>query len=137
MSGWISGFMELPPGAIKDAEGVGDACQVFVVSSCQNGTLDFGLADPNDEAWNEKTAQRVLLNTGDFFYVPPENIYRFISFSLFVKKLISIVMFDRLENHSKTTTCLIYWTIIRPIKNQEEQEEGYSLFIYSFIIFSI
>lgn len=29
-----------------------------------------------------------------------------------------------MENHSKTTSCMIYWTIIRPIQNQEENDEG-------------
>jgi hypothetical protein len=80
--------MELPPGAIKDAECVGDACQVFVVSKCQNGSLEFGLADPETDEWKDQTAQRTLLNSGDFFYVPPGNIYRspflssFLSFPL-------------------------------------------------------
>lgn len=38
MSSWISGYMELPPGAIKDAEGVGSCCQVFTVAKCQENT---------------------------------------------------------------------------------------------------
>ena len=38
MSSWISGYMELPPGAIKDAEGVGSCCQVFTVAKCQDNT---------------------------------------------------------------------------------------------------
>ena len=35
MSGWISGFVELPAGAIKDAEGVGECSQVFFIAACQ------------------------------------------------------------------------------------------------------
>ena len=31
------GFVMLPPGAIKDAEGVGECSQVFFVSECQDG----------------------------------------------------------------------------------------------------
>lgn len=73
--------MELPPGAIKDAECVGDACQVFVAAKCQNGALEFGLADPEDDEWKDRSAQRILLNSGDFFYVPPGNMYRYSSFS--------------------------------------------------------
>jgi hypothetical protein len=38
MSSWISGFVELPGGAIKDAEGVGECAQVFFISDCQDGT---------------------------------------------------------------------------------------------------
>lgn len=68
--------MELPAGAIKDAECVGDACQVFVVAKCQNGALEYGLGDPEGEEWNDESAQRTLLKSGDFFYVPPGNIYR-------------------------------------------------------------
>ena len=37
MSGWISGFVELPAGAIKDAEGVGECTQVYFIASCQVG----------------------------------------------------------------------------------------------------
>ena len=37
MSGWITGFVELPPSAIKDAEGVGECAQVFFISDCQDG----------------------------------------------------------------------------------------------------
>ena len=46
MSGWITGFVELPPGAIKDAEGVGECAQVFFISEAQNGSLELGIADP-------------------------------------------------------------------------------------------
>ena len=49
MSGWISGFVELPPGAIKDAEGVGECAQVFFITDCQDDALEIGVADPSDE----------------------------------------------------------------------------------------
>lgn len=39
----------------------------------------------------------MLLSEGDSFHVPPGNIYR-------------------LENHSKTVSSKIYWTIVKPIK---------------------
>ena len=35
-----------------------------------------GLADPQEEEWRDEIAQRVLLRQGDFFFVPPGNIYR-------------------------------------------------------------
>jgi hypothetical protein len=35
---WLSGQVTLPPGAIKDSELVGECCQVFVVSDCQDGS---------------------------------------------------------------------------------------------------
>ncbi len=64
MSGWISGFVQLPPKAIKDAEAVGQYSQVFFVSDCQEGSLEVGIADPTIDIWNDQTAQRVLLNKG-------------------------------------------------------------------------
>jgi centromere protein C len=101
MSGWISGFVELPPQAIKDAEGVGECAQVFFISECQDGALELGIADPKEPEWQDETAQRQLLNKGDSFFVPPGNIYR-------------------LENHSYSTACTIFWTIVKPIENGEE-----------------
>ena len=35
------GFVELPAGAIKDAEGVGECAQVFFVSECQDDGGDY------------------------------------------------------------------------------------------------
>ncbi len=96
MSGWISGFVELPAGAIKDQEGVGECAQVFFVSECQDGALELGIADPAEPEWNDETAQRLLLKKGDTFFVPPGNIYR-------------------LENHSADRNCFIFWTIVKPI----------------------
>ena len=97
MSGWISGFVELPPGSIKDAEGVGECTQVFFISDCQDESIEIGVASPDALEWNDKTAQRQLLKKGDSFYVPSGNIYR-------------------LENHSQTKSCFIYWTIIKPLE---------------------
>lgn len=98
MSGWITGFVELPAGAIKDAEGVGECAQVFFVSECQDDGLELGIADPKVAEWSDKTAQRQLLKKGDSFYVPPGNIYR-------------------LENHSASRSAMLYWTIVKPIES--------------------
>lgn len=97
MSSCITGFVELPPGAIKDAEGVGECLQVFYVSDCQDMAAEFGIADPDQPEWNDATAERQLLRKGDSFYVPPGNIYR-------------------LENHSSVKTCIIYWFIVKPVE---------------------
>lgn len=105
MSSWISGFVELPPHGIKDPECVGDCAQVFFVAECQDEALEFALADPKDEDWNEKLAQRLLLKTRDSFYVPPGNVYR-------------------LENHSSTKSCVIYWTIIKALSNYKAGQGG-------------
>jgi hypothetical protein len=61
MSGWISGFVELPPGSIKDPEGVGECTQVFFISECQDDAIEVGIAAPDALEWNDKTAQRQLL----------------------------------------------------------------------------
>ena len=94
--GWISGHLTLPPRGIKDAEGVGLCSQVFFVGECQPNSIEFSLADPEENKFDAATAQRFLLSKGDFFHVPPNNVYR-------------------TENHSRTTECKLYWTIIRPI----------------------
>lgn len=54
------------------------------------------MADPENENWVEEKAQRVLLSKKDSFYVPPGNMYR-------------------LENHSTTKPCFIFWTIIKAL----------------------
>jgi hypothetical protein len=77
MPGWISGFLELPPGGIKDAEGVGECCQCFQVASCEDGSVEFGLAHPSKEEWVDKLAQRIVLKSRDAFFVPAGNIYRY------------------------------------------------------------
>ena len=97
------GFIELPPDAIKDAEGVGRFTQVFFVSDCQDGALELGLADPAKDEWVDRSAQRVLLKKGDCFYVPPGNIYR-------------------LENHSTAKASKLFWMIVKPIAEEEPQE---------------
>ena len=96
MSGWISGYVVLPPGAIKDAEGVGECSQVFFIADCQDGGVELGIADPKEEVWRDDIAQRVVMSSGDSFFVPPGNIYR-------------------LENHSTTSEAIIYWTIVKPL----------------------
>lgn len=99
MSGWISGFVDLPPEAIKDAEGVGKYAQVFFVASCQEDAVELGIADPSVDTWTSQNAQRVILRKGDSFFIPPGNIYR-------------------LENHSTEASCMLYWTIIKPVEIQ-------------------
>lgn len=94
-SGWIAGYVELPGGAIKDEEIVGEYVQVFFVSECESGTVELGLSDPTLDEWDDSKAQRILLKKGDCFFVPPANIYR-------------------LENHGRNP-CVIFWTIIKPV----------------------
>ena len=96
--GWISGQLILPPRAIKDAEGVGDCSQVFFVGDCQPNSLEVALSNPEEPDFDPSTAQRFLLSKGDFFHVPPNNVYR-------------------AENHSIKTECHLYWTIIRPMQH--------------------
>jgi len=99
-SSWLAGFLELPPGAIKDAENVQSYTQVFFVSSGQRESLELGIADPRETDWTDSLAQRVLLGPGDSFFIPPGNIYR-------------------LENHSEDRKCVINWVIIKPIAESE------------------
>ena len=94
--GWISGHLVLPPKGIKDAEGVGLCSQVFCVQTCQPNSLEVSLADPDDSEYDPDTAQRFLLNPGDFFHVPANNVYR-------------------IENHSKEIEGKLFFTIIRPM----------------------
>ncbi|GMI38396.1 hypothetical protein TrCOL_g1130 [Triparma columacea] len=99
--GWISGHVILPPEGIKDAEGVGMCSQVFFVSDCQPKAFEVAIGAPEETTFNPETAQRFLLSAGDFFHVPPNNIYR-------------------VENHSDTTECKLFWAIIRPMAKDEE-----------------
>jgi hypothetical protein len=39
------------------------------VAACQDEAVELGIADPREEEWRDDIAQRVLLKTGDFFYV--------------------------------------------------------------------
>ena len=59
--------------ALQDAECVGRYTQVFFVSRGQRGCLELGVADPEESVWVEETAQRVLLDEGDSFFVPSGN----------------------------------------------------------------
>jgi centromere protein C len=94
--GYIVGTLDLPPKGIKDAESVGLCAQVFTVVQAQPDALELAFGDPDESGvdWNPKTAERFLLSVGDTFLVPPGNAYR-------------------LQNHSKTTDCLMSWTIVR------------------------
>lgn len=119
MSSWMSGQVVLPPRGIKDAEIVGECCQLFIVGDCQDNSgslivnkfipfvVELGLANPKEDVWVDEIAQRILLKKGDSFYVPPGNIYR-------------------LENHSHEKSCLIYYTIIRPIDEPELSSQNAS-----------
>ena len=49
---------------------------VFLSVDCQDNAVELGVADPREEEWRDDLAQRVLLRQGDFFFVPPGNIYR-------------------------------------------------------------
>lgn len=109
---WIAGYVELPPGAIKDEEAVGECSQVFFIGDCQDRAVEVGIADPSSEVWVDAKAQRLMLSKGDSFYVPPGNIYR-------------------LENHSTTKPCTIFWNIIKPVESnvinapEEEYQSQY------------
>mmetsp|Transcript_18928 Transcript_18928/g.35105 ORF Transcript_18928/g.35105 Transcript_18928/m.35105 type:complete len:513 (+) Transcript_18928:32-1570(+) len=101
--GWISGHVILPAEGIKDAEGVGMCSQVFFVSECQPKAFEVAIGAPEETVFNPATAQRFLLSAGDFFHVPPNNIYR-------------------VENHSTEAECKLFWTIIRPMQTKDEDE---------------
>lgn len=95
--GYIMGNLLLPPRGIKDAESVGPCSQTFTVVTGQKKALEVAFADPDgpEGLLEEDSAQRFLLSPGDLFRVPPGNTYR-------------------LQNHSRTKSCLLTWTIIRP-----------------------
>lgn len=90
---------------MKDAEGVGRFMQVFYVVDCQQDGLEMGLAHPELPEYDERTAQRTLLRRGDFFCVPPGNIYR-------------------LENHSTAKAARLSYTIIKPISQKRAGSRG-------------
>lgn len=96
---YIVGCLELPPRGIKDPESVGPCCQIFNVGDCQPKSVEISIANPdvNDGNYDEESAQRFLLSKNDSFHLPPGNVYR-------------------IQNHSKTTTCTLHWTIIQPLR---------------------
>lgn len=94
------GALELPAGAIKDPEGIGNFTQIFYVTGGQPGALEVAIAHPQEDTWSDAYAQRLLLSPGDSFYLPPLNMYR-------------------LENHSKSSTCSLYYMIIKPMVSVE------------------
>ncbi len=95
--GYIMGNLLLPPRGIKDAESVGPCSQTFTVVTGQKKAIEVAFADPDgpEGMLENDSAQRFLLGPGDLFRVPPGNTYR-------------------LQNHSRTKSCLLTWTIIRP-----------------------
>jgi centromere protein C len=102
--GYIMGSLVLPPSGIKDAESSGSCSLSFTLCHAQPKSVEVAFGDPNEGEGelNLKTAQRFLLGPGDMFRVLPGNCYR-------------------LQNHSKTTECLVSWTIIRPRRNATEE----------------
>lgn len=103
MPGYICGCMDVPPLGIKDEEGVGPCSQVFNVGDCQPKSVELAIAHPDINGGNFEadSAKRFLLSKGDMFHIPAGNVYR-------------------IQNHSKTTTCTLNWTIIRPPPREEE-----------------
>jgi hypothetical protein len=99
MPGWISGNLMLPPKAIKDAEGVGECTQVFFVQSCQPGAFEVSLNDPDEDNFVPESAKRFTLKSGDFFHVPPNNIYR-------------------IQNHSENVDAKLFWVIIKSVDGE-------------------
>lgn len=99
---YIVGCLELPPRGIKDPESVGPCCQIFNVGDCQPKSVEISIANPdvNNGNYDEDSAQRFLLSKNDSFHLPPGNVYR-------------------IQNHSKTTTCTLHWTIIQPLRQIE------------------
>ena len=95
---WISGQLEVPPGGIKEPEGVENCTQLFFVQGGQTGALEVAIAKPIDELFDPATAQRLVLNPGDEFYVPPKNSYM-------------------LWNHSEDTVSTLRFVILKPTKN--------------------
>ena len=95
--GYIMGHLAIPPKGIKDSESSVRCAHTFTVCHCQPNGLEVAYADPNEEegSFDPDTAQRMLLNPGDMFRIPPGNCYR-------------------IQNHSTTMDCLLTWTIIKP-----------------------
>lgn len=104
MPGFICGCMEVPPRGIKDEEGVGPCFQVFNVGACQPKSVELAIADPdvNGGNYDAGSAKRFLLSMGDMFQIPAGNVYR-------------------IQNHSKTFSCTLNWTIIRPAPMEDEE----------------
>lgn len=50
ISEWLSGRMELPPGAIKDSEHVALSTQIYVVAEGQPNALELAIAMPSKKA---------------------------------------------------------------------------------------
>lgn len=73
---YATGIIELPPGAIKDSEGVGACAQIYFIAECQENSIELGIADPNHQEWVDNLAQKQILTRGDSFYIQPGNIYR-------------------------------------------------------------
>lgn len=101
---FLVGYFELPPGAIKDPEPTGDCTQIYFVQDCQAKSLELGLSNPATPEWHDASAQRLLLSSGDSFFVPPANYYR-------------------LENHSLEAKATLFWVIINSIEPSETKTD--------------
>lgn len=98
---YIMGHLKLPPGGIKDREFSRSCTHTMTIVSAQHGAMEVAIADSEDDF--AEAAVRFLLSPGDLFRVPPGNFYR-------------------LENHSKTTECLLTWTMIYPYQGTLHEE---------------
>lgn len=116
---WLTGSLIIPKNSRKDPDCVGESTHLHFVSHCPciNG-LELILESPPDNSkkseedlennlWDESNVQRILLNEGDFFYLPPGSVYR-------------------LENLSKHHDIKIHWVIIQPYE-EPEYEAGSSV----------
>jgi len=97
MPGWISGYILLPPKALKESETVGDCTQVFFVGDCQSQGLEIAIGLPakrkeQQAKFEDSTAQRFLLNPGDQFFVPPHNTYSLINHSNLVEAKVTWII---------------------------------------------
>lgn len=103
--GWVAGHMTLMPRKGKDPENVGPCSQVFHVLACEKNALELAVGELGEDAFkfNEEAATRFLLGPGDSFHLPPMNVYK-------------------LYNHSKRGPAKVFWTIVKPWS--EEEEEG-------------
>ncbi len=100
--GWVAGHMTIMPRKGKDPENVGPCSQVFHVLGCEKNSMELAVGEMGEEAFSEATATRFLLGPGDTFHLPPMNIYR-------------------LYNHSKRVSAKVFWTIVKPWSQEDEE----------------
>eukprot|EP00941_MAST-03F_sp_MAST-3F-sp1_P001714 g1714.t1 len=81
---YVTGKVNLRPGAYKDVESVRGCTQIFNVVTSQKGAVEFKIADST-----------FLLSSGDHFFVPPHNTYG-------------------VRNFSKTSDAVINFVVLKP-----------------------